>query len=131
MHYYRLRATDEVRYDIKDINPDKEYILEILQFPFQSKKKTTTKYSNDSVEKCIEILHREYNVKMEDITRGRNIYCPIHEDPKRSKTPSSKFNVKSGFFTCFSSNCKIAVNSKTGYRQLSATQFLKQLTKKL
>jgi hypothetical protein len=28
-------------------------------------------------------------------------YCPICEDPKKSKTPSASFNFKEGLFTCF------------------------------
>jgi hypothetical protein len=28
-------------------------------------------------------------------------YCPLHEDPETSKTPSASFNFKSGLFQCF------------------------------
>jgi hypothetical protein len=31
-------------------------------------------------------------------------YCPIHQDPEESKTPSASFNFEKGVFDCFSTN---------------------------
>ena len=118
---------------IADTDPSEDYILQITKFPTRQTYKNSNKKFDDSknfektLKKCINILHQQYSIREEDIMKGRNIYCPIHENSKTSKTPSAKLNVKSGYFTCFSSNCTIPVNEKTGYRQLPIAHLLKKI----
>lgn len=119
--------------NIMDADPKQEYVLEILRFsPSKgtTKKKSNQKFNNEEdLRKCLDILI-SHCYSIEDIKNGRNIYCPIHENAKTSKTPSAKLNIESGYLTCFSSNCTIPVNCKTGYRQLPATQLLAKLQKR-
>lgn len=122
--YYKLTSVDGA-------DPARElYVLEITSFPppppKRRKKKRLDDDSQKSVKDYFDILYRQYSsIRKEDVIKGRNIFCPVHENAKTSKTPSAKLNVKSGWLTCFSSNCKIPVNEKTGYRQLPITQLLK------
>lgn len=133
--YYRLRSTHEQTfvYNIADTEPTKEYVLEILHFLPIKKKKTMNNKGKiynckENLQKCIDILCSNYEINIRDLENGRNIYCPFHENVKTSKSASSKLNLKSGYFTCFSSNCTIPINCKTGFRQLTANQLLKKLT---
>lgn len=134
--FYRLKVLDEEKfiYNIDDTESTKEYILEILHFSPLKKIINNNKYRKSlsgekNLQKCIEFLCHNYSISINDVERGRNIYCPFHENANTSKSASGKFNIKSGYFTCFSSNCVIPINSKTGFRQLSATQLLKKLQK--
>ena len=133
MIFYRLKLSSEEScflYNIAETDPTKEYILEILHFtpPKRTLTITNTKQTGkESLQKCIEILCNNYSIPLTDIENNRNIYCPFHENAKTSKSASSKLNITTGYFTCFSSNCILPINCKTGYRQLSATQLLKKL----
>lgn len=136
--FYKLYNNESICYDITATDPTQEYVLEILQFTRggittaykkQNGNHCTPAMDGGALRKCIDILTQNYSIPLDDIKRGRNIYCPLHENPKTSKTPSAKLNVKCGYFTCFSSNCTIPVNCKNGYRQLRATQLLKMLNK--
>lgn len=138
--YYKLTPLDSTEkvpanYTIMNTEPTKEYVLEITSLPpprtyAKSNNNNNKRLDNKKILKeCLDILYNKYSIREEDIRRGRNIFCPIHENSKTSKTPSAILNVKSGYFTCFSSNCTIPQNKKNGYRQLRIAQLLKKMEK--
>ena len=135
---YKLRLLSEknnnnnnIKLGIGDVKENEEYVLEITSLPPPLKTKTKIIFNNNNNEKqtrqCLDIFKTRYDIREDDVKKGRNIFCPIHEKITTSKTPSAKFNVISGYLTCFSSNCTIPVNKRTGYRQLWANELLKIL----
>ena len=127
---------------------DKTYEMVILNFPLINtynkkmslNKKSKEKYistlhshfnsSATDTEKCITILVNEFKVNEHYIRNEKgNIYCPLHENKQKSKTPSGKLFVKSNIYTCFSTNCTLHDN-KNGNKVISTTSLLKHLNAK-
>ena len=118
--------------EINKIEDDKEYDLEILKFPQYTKIRKVEnsslkrKLQGDSLQKateeCVKILKSKYPSYCMDALKKNlfyqncNIYCPFHENPESSKTPSARFYVSNHNFVCFSSNCSI--------NNLNSIQFL-------
>ena len=48
-----------------------------------------------------------------DIEYRKNIYCPLHENPKTSKTPSAVLYTSTHTFKCFSSRCRVSTRIST------------------
>lgn len=107
--------------------------LIIKKFPTPTRKIQREKYyynKNDfdkATEKCVKILSEFNNVTKDYILNSRgNIYCPLHEDPKRSKSKSGKLWVAKNLYVCFSKNCKIPKN-KNGNCVISTFNLLKMI----
>ena len=103
-----------------DISCDKEYELEILEFPFEksstyiinrnrnrksSSKKPMTQLSHlkKATEKCVSLLSTSGNKE----EFRQNIYCPFHENALTSKSPSGKFKPEKNIYICYSTQCPI------------------------
>ena len=134
---YRLVELDHLgnavsyMHSIHEVDNNKQYRLEIKAFPPNNNRRTNlskTKFNdlNEMTEKCIDILVNVYRFNRKHIVNGNNIFCPVHENEKTSKSPSARYNINDNYIICFSGNCSIPRN-KNGNKTLNSYQLYKVL----
>ena len=78
--------------------------------PEAEREASNVRYTED----VIDILTKDLGwCTLADIKYGKNIYCPLHENPKTSKTPSAVLYLSTHTFKCFSSRCRISTRIST------------------
>ena len=110
---YKIREIESGKY-VKTFHDDGEYEICITEYPYVKRinKKKMMKKMIDKPEKateeCISILVNEYEMDEDWIRNERgNIYCPFHENKKKSKSPSARFRVSMHSYSCYSSHCPL------------------------
>ena len=117
---------------------NKKFTIIIKQFPlFDEKKYIMTKDKDDDfyTQECIRFLinwqnNNTINEKLLREDKAGNIYCPLHENPQTSKSPSGKLLVKRNQYICFSSNCSILPNARNNKIISTKQLYFKILQKK-
>ena len=127
--------------ELDKVKDNEEYDLEILQYPRESKmkkgkqslkRKTEGGSLQRATEKCLNILKSKYfdyckdSFKNNSLYQSCNMYCPFHEHPKSSKTPSARFYVSNNNFVCFSNNCDIKTLNSINFLNLLETNAKKR-----
>lgn len=107
-----------------------EFKMIIKEFPKENHPKYVTFDIVSCTENCIRILSKNQNISEELLRneKGGNIYCPLHENQKSSKTPSGKLLAKRNLYICFSSNCPLPKNSRNN--KIISTYKLSQILSK-
>ena len=126
-------------YTVKTFRRRKKILqrLIIKKFPSPTKKVirrdhyyTNNKEDYEATEKCVKVLSEFNNVTRDYILNNKaNLYCPLHEDPKKSKSKSGKLWAEKNLYACFSKNCKIPRN-KNGNCVISTFNLFKMINQK-